>query len=102
MKQLLTLVAVLFITVAMAQPPMQRPLPNQFRDYVDFRKQQEKPKVEHKDGKVTIIMYEEQFRTMQQRRMRMGKNIPGHRPSLPVCPCQRQEISRMRYRVPRF
>jgi hypothetical protein len=102
MKQLLTLVAVLFTTVAMAQPPMQRPLPNQFRDYVDFRMQQEKPKIEHKDGKVTITMSEEQFRAMQQRRMRMRKNIPGHKPSLPVCPCQRQEISRMRYRVPRF
>jgi len=35
---------------------MQRPLPNQFRDYVDFRMQQEKPKVEHKDGKVIITM----------------------------------------------
>jgi len=102
MKQLLALVAVLFTTVAMAQPPMQRPLPNQFRDYVDFRKQQEKPKIEHKDGKVTITMSEEQFRAIQQRRMRMRKNIPGHKPSLPVCPCQRQEISRMRYRVPRF
>jgi hypothetical protein len=84
MKQLLTLVAVLFTTVAMAQPPMQRPLPNQFRDYVDFRKQQEKPKIEHKDGKVTITMSEEQFRAIQQRRMRMRKNIPGHKPSLPV------------------
>jgi TolA-binding protein len=95
MKQLLTLVAVLFTTAAMSQPPMQRPLPNQFRDYVDFRKQQEKPKVEHKDGKVVITMTEQQFRMMQQKRMRMRKNIPGHRPSLPVCPCQkRQEAHR--------
>ena len=47
-------------------------------------------------------MTEQQFRMMQQRRMQIRKNIPGHRPSLPVCPCQRQEISRMRYRVPRF
>ena len=55
---------------ATAQPPMQRPLPNQFRDYVDFRKQQERPKVERKDGKVIITMTEQQFRMMQQMRMR--------------------------------
>lgn len=79
---------------ATAQPPMQRPLPNQFRDYVDFRKQQERPKVERKDGKVIITMTEQQFKMMQQRRMRMRKNIPGHKPSLPVCPCQKQETSR--------
>jgi len=83
---------------ATAQPPMQRPLPNQFRDYVDFRQQQEKPKVERKDGKVIITMTEQQFKMMQQRRMRMRKNIPGHRPSLPVCPCQRQEVSRKFHR----
>ena len=94
MKKLLTLVAVLFTTVAMAQPP-QRPLPNQFRDYVDFRMQQEKPKIEHKDGKVIITMTEQQFRTMRQRRTQIRKNIPGHRPSMPICPCQkRQEAHR--------
>ena len=100
MKQLLTLVAVLFTTVAMSQPPMQRPLPNQFRDYVDFRMQQEKPKVERKDGKVIITMTEQQFRMMQQRRKHMIMNRRG--PQHPTCPCQRQEISRMRYRTPRF
>ena len=79
MKKLLTLVAVLFTTVAMSQPPMQRPLPNQFRDYVDFRMQQEKPKIERKDGKVTIVVTEQQFRMMQQRRP------VHHRPAPPTC-----------------
>lgn len=78
-----------------AQPPMQRPLPNQFRDYVDFRKQQERPKVEHKDGKVIITMTEQQFRVMQQRRRHMMVN---HRPQQPMCPCQKQETSRKFHR----
>jgi len=100
MKQLLTLVAVLFTTVAMSQSPMQRPLPNQFRDYVDFRMQQEKPKVERKDGKVIITMSEEQFRAMQQRRKHMAMNRRG--PQHPTCSCQNQETPRIHYKTPHF
>jgi hypothetical protein len=75
MKKLLIL-ALMTITSygATAQPPY-RPLPNQFRDYVDFRKQQEKPKVEHKDGKVIITMSEEQFKRMQQIRMNQQRGF---------------------------
>lgn len=55
-----------------AQPPMgpQRPLPNQFRDFVDHQQrfQMERPKIEKKDGKVIITMSEEQFKRMQQMR----------------------------------
>ena len=80
---------------AIAQPPMQRPLPNQFRDYVDFRKQQERPKVERKDGKVIITMTEQQFRVMQQRRRHMMMN---RRPHQPICLCQKQETSKKFHR----
>lgn len=59
---------------ATAQPP-HRPLPNQFRDYVNFRKQQEKPKVEHKNGNVIITMSEEQFKRMQQMRMNQQRGF---------------------------
>lgn len=86
MKQLLTIVAILLGTVAMAQPPIQRPLPNQFRDFVDHQQKWEKPNVVHKDGKVTITMTEQQFKMMQRRRMQTRRNIPGRRPQM--CPCQ--------------
>ena len=87
MKTILTLVAVLFTTVAMSQPPIERPLPNQFRDYVDFRQAQQRPKVEHKDGKVIITMTEQQFRMMQQRRRQSG--MRNFRNTRPVCNCQK-------------
>ena len=48
---------------------------DQFRDYVDFRKQQERPKIEHKDGKVVITMSEEQFKRMQQMRMNQQRGF---------------------------
>ena len=86
MKQLLTIVAVLLSTIAMAQPPMQRPLPNQFRDFVDHQQNWEKPNIVRKDGKVIITMTEQQFRAMQHRRMQMRRNVPGRRPQM--CPCQ--------------
>ena len=58
-----------------AQPPMgpqgQRPLPNQFRDFVDHQQRwnMERPRIEKKDGKVIITMSEEQYKRMQQMRM---------------------------------
>ena len=56
-----------------AQPPMgpQRPLPNQFRDFVDHQQRwnMERPQIEKKDGKVIITMSEEQYKRMQQMRM---------------------------------
>ena len=98
MKPLLTLVAILFTTVAIAQPPMQRPMPNQFRDFVDFKMNQEKPKVEHKDGKVIITMTEERFKMMQQRRrapmnkFMMMNRMPNRAPyRQPMCPCQKRQ-----------
>jgi TolA-binding protein len=100
MKTILTLVAVLFTTVAMSQPPMQRPLPNQFRDYVDFRQAQQRPKVERKDGKVVITMTEQQFRMMQQRRRRMIMH--KHVPQRHTCQiCDRRGIQKSAI-APRF
>jgi len=87
MKILLTIVAVLLSTVAMAQPPMQRPLPNQFRDFVDHQQNWEKPNIVRKDGKVIITMTEQQFRAMQHRRMQMRRHVPGRRPQM--CPCKK-------------
>ena len=56
-----------------AQPPMgpQRPLPNQFRDFVDHQQRwnMERPQIEKKDGKVIITMSEEHYKRMQQMRM---------------------------------
>lgn len=95
MKKLLTLAAVLFATVTIAQPP--HPLPNQFRDYVDFRQGQERPKVEHKDGKVVITMTEQQFRMMQQRRRQMNGQRFGNRhiPQRRGCPmCDREGLEK--------
>lgn len=82
-KIILTLIVSLFAINIFSQPPMRRQLPNQFRDYIDFRKSQEKPTIEHKDGKVIITMSEESFRVMQYRRMQMARmnrrHVPGHR-----------------------
>ena len=67
MKHLL-IIALMTITSigANAQPPTQRPLPNQFRDYVDYSQGQERPTVERKDGKVVITMTQAQYRRMMR------------------------------------
>ena len=87
MKQLLTIVAILLSTVIVAQPPMQRPLPNQFRDFVDHQQNWEKPNIVRKDGKVIITMTEQQFRAMQHRRMQMRRHPQGRRPQM--CSCKK-------------
>ena len=68
-----------FVTLAVvAQPPMrvegQRPLPNQFRDFVDHQQRlsMQRPNIEKKDGKVIITMSEQQFERMRQMRMRQN------------------------------
>jgi hypothetical protein len=73
MKNLL-ITALLAITSlgANTQPPMppQRPLPNQFGDFVDHQQRGEHPQIEHKDGKVIITMSEQQFKARQLRLQR--------------------------------
>ena len=93
MKNLL-LIALLAITSlgASAQPPMQRPLPNQFRDFVDHQQKWERPQIEHKDGKVIIIMSEQQFKARQLRLQRaiIMRNERS-------CACERRQVPIRRY-----
>ena len=89
MKKILSLsIGLLLSGLIFAQAPNQRPIPNQFRDYVDFRMEQERPKIEHKDGMVIITMTESQFRREQMmKRMMVRRNMymrhrPGVRPPM--------------------
>ena len=69
MKKMLLVIATIFGSMTlMAQQPKRPILHNQFRDYVEFRKNEEKPKIEKKDGKVIITMSEQQFSRMQKMR----------------------------------
>ena len=75
MKKITTILLGVFATLTLAaQPPMRpqgaRPLPNQFRDFVDHQKKWsvERPQVEKKEGKVIITMSEDQFKRIQQMR----------------------------------
>ena len=97
MKTLLTIIAILLGTVAIAQPP-QHPLPNQFRDFVDHQQNWQRPNVVRKDGQVIITMTEQQFRAMQRRRVQMRRNVPGRRPNVQCCmiPMNRPQAHRFK------
>ncbi len=97
MKKIISFVIGVFVTLSLtAQPPMGprvqgRPLPNQFRDFVDHQQKwnMERPQIEKKDGKVIITMTEEQFKRMQQMRASQRFRMAHHKPQ-PVCSkCQR-------------
>jgi len=104
MKKLFLILTVgLFSFTSEAQPPIgpQRPLPNQFRDFVDHRQrfQMERPKIEKKDGKVIITMSEEQFKRMQQ--MRQAQRFRQARFTQSNC-CKNCQMNRQRpHRGPR-
>ena len=69
MKKVFLVIAAIFGSLTlMAQKPKEPILHNQFRDFVEFRKNEEKPKIEKKDGKVIITMSEQQFYRMQKMR----------------------------------
>jgi hypothetical protein len=76
-----------------AQPPSnpQRPLPNQFRDFVDHQQMVEmgRPQIERKDGKVIITMSEMQFKRMQQMRMAQRYRMAQHRPEPQCSKCKK-------------
>ena len=73
-KVFLIIVAIFGSLTLMAQQPEKPILHNQFRDFVEFQKSQEKPQIEKKDGKVIITMSELQFSRMQKmRQMQMRK-----------------------------
>ena len=96
MKKITLILFGVFATLTLAaQPPMRpqgvRPLPNQFRDFVDHQQrwEMERPQIEKKDGKVIITMSEEQFKRMQQMRMAQRFRMAQHKQE-PVCSkCQR-------------
>ena len=93
MKKLL-LIALLAITSlgASAQLPMQRPLPNQFRDFVDHQQRWGRPQIEHKDGKVIITMSEQQFKA-RQLRLQRALIMRNER----SCACERRQVPMRRY-----
>ena len=69
MKKVFLVIAAIFGSLTlMAQKPKTPILHNQFRDFVEFRKNEEKPKIEEKDGKVIITMTIQQFTRMQKMR----------------------------------
>ena len=106
MKKITLILLGVFATLTLAaQPPMspqgQRPLPNQFRDFVDHQQrfQMERPKIEKKDGKVIITMSEEQFKRMQQ--IRQAQRFRQARFTQQNC-CENCQMNRPRpHRGPR-
>lgn len=106
MKKITTILLAVFATLTLAaQPPMrpqgQRPLPNQFRDFVDHQQQMEgqRPQIEKKDGKVIITMSEEQFKRMQQMRLAQRYRL-AHQRHEPVCKkCQKHHGRPNRKRI---
>ena len=102
-KIILFLLGTLIGFAIAAQPPMgpQRPLPNQFRDFVDHQQRwnMERPQIEKKDGKVIITMSEGQYKRMQQ--MRQAQRFRQARFNQQPC-CGKCEMNRPRpHRGPR-
>jgi len=83
MKKLFTIALVLFSSVVFSQQlPSRQPdhLASRNPKMLPSRAYQMRPQViERKDGKVTIVVTEQQFRMMQQRRP------VHHRPAPPTC-----------------
>lgn len=76
-----------FVTLVLSAQPNPRPLPNQFRDFVDHQQRwnSERPVIERKDGKVIITMSEEQFNRMRQLRMAQRFRPAHHHKPQAVC-----------------
>ena len=99
MKKIILFLLGTFVGFAIAaQPPMrvegQRPLPNQFRDFVDHQQRlsMQRPNIEKKDGKVIITMSEEQFKRMQQMRAAQRYRLAQHRPLPPCSKCEKKHL----------
>ena len=93
MKKIMIIVMSLFATLTLVaqQPRGLRPLPNQFRDFLDHQQglDRQRPQIEKKDGKVIITMSEEQFKRMQQMRVAQRYRLANHRPQLTCSKCKR-------------
>lgn len=106
MKKITIILLGVFATLTLAaQPPMRpqgaRPLPNQFRDFVDHQKtwNVQRPQIEKKDGKVIITMTEEHFNKMQQ--MKQAQKFRQVRYHQSSC-CDKCRMNRQRpHRGPR-
>lgn len=88
MKKLFTIALLLFSAVVFSQQlPSRQPdqLPSRHPGMLPSRAYQMRPQVvERKDGKVTIVISEQQFRMMQQRRF--GPHRSFGKPEEPMCP----------------
>ena len=83
MKKMLLVIATVFGSMTlMAQKPKEPILQNQFRDFVEFRKNEEKPKIEKKDGKIVITMTVQQFTRMQKMRQMQMRQRNFHQVKL--------------------
>ena len=93
MKKIMIIVMSLFATLTLVaqQPRGLRPLPNQFRDFLDHQQglDRQRPQIEKKDGKVIITMSEDQFKRMQQMRVAQRYRLANHRPQLTCSKCKR-------------
>lgn len=93
MKKTILIVMSLFATLTLIaqQPRNMRPLPNQFRDFLDHQQglERQRPQIEKKDGKVIITMSEEQFKRMQQMRAAQRFRQVNNRPQLTCSKCKR-------------
>jgi len=94
MKKIITFLIGIFATLTLvAQPPMrpslQRPLPNQFRDFVDHQQRwsMKNPQIERKDGKVIITMTEDQFKRIQQNRINQRTRFARFKQEPPCTKC---------------
>ena len=87
MKKIILMLFGVFVTLALTAQPLQRPVPNQFRDFVNHQEKwnTERPQIERKDGKVIITMTEEHFQKMRSMRHRQMFQHVKYRPQ-PQCP----------------
>lgn len=96
MKRTILIVMSLFATLTLVaqQPRGMRPLPNQFRDFLDHQQglERQRPQIEKKDGKVIITMSEEQFKRMQQMRAAQRFRMAQHRPLPPCSKCEKKHL----------
>ena len=88
MMKVILIFLISFLSFCVSAQEPQRPLPNQFRDFVEFqqnRQQFERPEIVRKNGKVIITMSEAQFERMRHMRMSQRKGFRPMRMNSPMC-----------------
>jgi hypothetical protein len=91
MKKLLFILGFGLMSFNIQAQPQNRPLPNQFRDFVDHQQRfgVERPTIEKRDGKVIITMSEEHFNRMRRMRMEQRTRMVSFRQEPPCRLCQK-------------